>query len=138
MKYDMKPYMNWCNTPAPGGAVRRDSGPRRIIYKLGFSAGRSSCQEILDSYRADLMHTRTQMLACWNHIRAGRELLCKLAAAADGAALAGELIPDELNDAVCLWVGATPWMPVMESPNTGADQATCTQYVQVGAGTDEP
>lgn len=138
MTCDMKPYEYWCNTPSPSGAKRRDSGPRRIIYKLGFYAGRAGCQGILDSLRADAANSRAELLACWNHIRLGRGLFAKLASAADGAALSGDLIPEELNDEVLRWIEATPWMPAMESPNTGAEQATCTQNVQVGIGTAAP
>ena len=141
MKYDMREYEKWCNTPGPGGAIRRDSAPRRIVYKLGFSAGRNSCQEILDSLRSDVAALRAESRACWEHIVEGRMLMNRLASAADGAALSGDLIPDELSDEFLRWVHATPWMPRIGEaipPGTGDDQGTCTQDVQVGVGTAAP
>lgn len=70
-----------------------------------------SNQEILDSLRHEVASLKRDRRSMYECIAEGRKVMLELASAADGAALAGELMSDDLNQRVIAWVHRDPTLP---------------------------
>ena len=67
-----------------------------------------------DDYKAELQLKKLEISTLLILIESGKKLMNDLASAADGAVLAGEPFPDELNERVRKWCQANRSAPIAE------------------------
>jgi hypothetical protein len=69
-------------------------------------------REIIEALRIEVARLRDDQKRTFDYVQEGRSLFRELASAADGAVLAGELFPDDLNRRVGLWLRGDPLIDV--------------------------